>query len=388
MKILEALLNADVVIIGAGFFGATVAERIATELGKRVVVLDRRSHIGGNAYSERFPGSEIEVHEYGSHIFHTSNERVWKYLNQFTAFNDYRHFVAAVHRDRYFPMPINLATISAFLGRMVTPLEAREWIDQNRSAFSANNLEEHAVNLIGRPLYEAFIRDYTWKQWQTDPRELPAEIIQRLPIRLTFNSRYFGDRWEGIPADGYASIFEKMLSSVHISVFLETDFRDIRHYLDAGQLLVYTGALDAFFDYSEGTLGWRTVDLDFELLEIEDFQDTSVVNYVDRDHPFTRIHEFKHFHPERSFASDHTLIAREYSRFALKDDDPYYPIGSQVDRSLLGRYRERCRSLPNVIFGGRLGTYKYLDMHMAIASALQCFDNQVRPWILASDQKG
>lgn len=383
MSLLNAVREADVVIVGAGFFGATVAERVANELGRRVVVIDRRPHIGGNSWSERYAGTDIEVHRYGSHIFHTSNERVWNYVNKFTAFNDYRHHVIAVHRGQAFSMPINLGTIASFLGRVVTPAEAQAWIESNRPVgVNAQNLEDHAIAQIGQPLYEAFIKGYTRKQWQTDPRSLPKEVIQRLPVRLTFDGRYFSDRWEGIPLEGYGAVFRKMLNSELISSFVSVDFDEVREHIDASQLVIFTGPIDAYFRHEEGVLGWRTVDLEYEVLEVNDYQGTSVVNYVDLDVQHTRIHEFKHFHPERNSSSDHTVIAREFSRSAGPRDDPYYPINSSADREILERYRSRAKSLKNTLFGGRLGSYQYLDMHMAIASALQCFEDRVRPWIV------
>jgi UDP-galactopyranose mutase len=371
-------VNTDLVIAGAGLFGLTVAERCARELGLRVLVAERRDHIGGNAYSEVEPSTGIEVHRYGAHLFHTSNERVWDYVNRFTAFTDYRHRVFSIFKGRVYPMPINLGTICEYFGRAMSPDQARALIaEQAGEVAEPKNLEEKAISLIGRPLYEAFIRGYTAKQWQTDPRELPAEIITRLPVRYTFDNRYFADRYEGLPVDGYTAWLERMADHPRIEVRLGTDFFDLDA---AGNVpVVYTGPLDRYFGHREGTLGWRTLDFEREVLPTGDFQGTPVMNYADEDVPYTRVHEFRHFHPEREYPADRTVIVREYSRFAEAGDEPYYPIDTAEDRARLTRYRELARAEKDVLFGGRLGTYRYLDMHMAIASALTMYDNRLRP---------
>ncbi|MCE6996923.1 UDP-galactopyranose mutase [Saccharothrix sp. S26] len=375
----------DLIVVGSGFFGLTVAERTASQLDKRVLVLERRAHIGGNAYSEPEPETGIEVHRYGAHLFHTSNKRVWDYVNQFTEFTGYQHRVFAMHAGQAYQFPMGLGLISQFLGRYLSPEEARAWVAEQAAEFDskdAKNLEEKAISLIGRPLYEAFVRDYTAKQWQTDPKELPAAVISRLPVRYTFDNRYFNDTYEGLPVDGYTAWLERMADHPNIEVRLNTDFFDVRDEIPAGTPVVYTGPLDRYFDYSEGWLGWRTLDFEQEVLPVGDFQGTPVMNYNDAEFPFTRIHEFRHFHPEREYPSDKTVIVREFSRSAEKDDEPYYPINTAEDRAKLERYRELARAEAaerNVIFGGRLGTYKYLDMHMAIGSALSVFDNKIAP---------
>ncbi|GAA4130128.1 UDP-galactopyranose mutase [Actinomadura keratinilytica] len=366
---------------GSGFFGLTVAERCAAELGLRVLVLERRGHIGGNAYSEPEPETGIEVHRYGAHLFHTSNERVWEYARRFTEFTGYRHQVYTTFKGRVYPMPINLGTICAYFGRVFTPDEARALIaGQAAEVSDPANLEEKAISLIGRPLYEAFIRGYTAKQWQTDPRELPAEVITRLPVRYTFDNRYFNDTYEGLPVDGYTAWLERMADHPRIEVRLNTDFFDVRDDVVGNVPVVYTGPLDRYFGYVHGELGWRTLDFETEVKDTGDFQGTAVMNYADEDVPYTRIHEFRHFHPERDwYPPDRTVIMREYSRFAARDDEPYYPIGTPADRDRLLAYRRLARGEEGVLFGGRLGTYKYLDMHMAIASALSMVDNKLRP---------
>ena len=375
-------MRADVVVVGSGFFGLTVAERMANDLGLQVLVIDRRHHIGGNAYSENESRTGIEVHRYGAHLFHTSNERVWRYVNRFTSFTGYQHRVFSVFKGRVYPLPINLGTICAYVGRHLSPAEARALVREHAQevpADGAANLEEKAISLIGRPLYEAFVRGYTAKQWQTDPRELSADIITRLPVRYTFDNRYFQDTYEGLPTEGYAAWLTRMADSPGVDVQLGVDFFDVRRDLPPGVPIVYTGPLDRYFDYAEGPLAWRTLDFEPEVLDVGDFQGTPVMNYADEDVPWTRIHEFRHFHPERAHPADRTVIVREFSRAAGPGDEPYYPINTATDRERLRRYRERAAAEPGVLFGGRLGTYKYLDMHMAIASALTMVDNVLGP---------
>ncbi len=383
----DLVVSPDLVVVGSGFFGLTIAERAATQLDKRVLVVERRAHLGGNAYSEPDSETGIEVHRYGAHLFHTSNERVWEYVNRFTDFTGYQHRVFTIFRGRVYPMPVNLATICEFAGRSMSPDEARAWVAEHAAEIDvddAQNFEEKGVALVGRPLYEAFFEGYTAKQWQTDPKNLPASIVSRLPVRYTFDNRYFNDTHEGLPVDGYTAWLERMADHPNIEVHLDTDWFDIRDGLEDVPT-VYTGPLDRYFDFCEGELGWRTLDFEPEVVTTTgDFQGTPVMNYADRDVPFTRIHEFRHFHPERkNYPGDKTVIVREYSRFAESGDEPYYPINTPDDRAKLERYRELARKEATnrkVLFGGRLGTYKYLDMHMAIGSALTMFDNRIAPW--------
>ena len=380
-------MTADLVVVGSGLFGLTIAEQAATELGLKVALLDRRSHIGGNAYSEKEKQTGIEVHRYGAHLFHTSNERVWEYVNRFTEFTNYVHRVYTRHNGIVYPMPINLGTINQFFNAAYSPAEAKALIAEQAGELAGTdpqNLNDKGISLIGRPLYEAFIKHYAAKQWQTPPEELPASIISRLPVRYNYDNRYFNDKYEGLPVDGYAAWLERMAAHPNIEVHLNTDFFEPGHQYSRENVLgqipvVYTGPVDRYFDYAEGDLSWRTIDLEEEVLPIEDFQGCSVMNYPDADVPFTRIHEFRHFHPERDYTKDATVIMREYSRFANKGDEPYYPVNTSVDREKLLAYRDLAKGENNVLFGGRLGTYKYLDMHMAIGAALSMFDNKIRP---------
>lgn len=376
-------MNYDLVVVGSGFFGLTVAERMANR-GLRVLVLERRPHIGGNAYSEVDEETGIEVHTYGPHLFHTSNERVWDYVNRFTSFTDYQHHVFTNVGGEVFQMPINLGTVNQFFRSSYSPGEARALIAEQASEIEGtpDNLEDKAISLIGRPLYEAFIRGYTAKQWQTDPRELSAAIISRLPVRYTYNNRYFSDTYEGLPKDGYTAWLTRMADQERIDVRTSVDFFDATQPFNkkdlVGQIpIVYTGPIDEYFNYSEGNLSWRTLDFEQEVVGVGDFQGAPVMNYGDESVPYTRIVEYRHFHPERNYQNEKTVIAYEYSRFASVDDEPYYPVNTSRDREMLLRYRERMKTEPLVYFGGRLGTYKYLDMHMAIASALSLIDNRL-----------
>ena len=375
-------MNPDLVIVGSGFFGLTIAERCASDLGLKVLVLERRHHIGGNAYTAPDPETGIEVHVYGAHLFHTSNKRVWEYANRFTDFTDYQHRVYTNHAGQVYPMPINLGTINQFFDAAYSPDQARALIKEQASELGdkePENFVEKGVSLIGRPLYEAFIAHYTAKQWQTDPSMLSADIITRLPVRYTYNNRYFSDTYEGLPVDGYTAWLMRMSAHENIEVRLDTDFFDVRDEYVGKVPVVYTGPLDEYFDKSEGELSWRTLDFEREVVATGDFQGTPVMNYPDPDVPYTRIHEFRHMHPERDYPTDRTVIMREFSRFAEKGDEPYYPVNTAEDRAKLLKYRELAEKEPMVLFGGRLGTYKYLDMHMAIGSALSMYDNKLKP---------
>ncbi len=388
-------MNPDLVVVGSGFFGLTVAQQLA-EHGRRVLVIDRRDHIGGNAYSEIDPETGIEVHRYGAHLFHTSNTRVWDYANRFTAFTPYQHRVFTTHAGQVFSMPINLGTINQFFGAAHTPDEARALIAEQAAEMDGiepSNFVEKGVSLIGRPLYEAFIAHYTAKQWQTDPEQLSADIISRLPVRYTYDNRYFNDTYEGLPVDGYTAWLERMADHDRIEVRLSTDFFDEGQPISKGNVVgnvpvVFTGPVDRYFGYAAGRLGWRTLDFEREVVATGDFQGCPVMIYPDPDVPYTRIDEFRHFHPERDarHPKDRSVIMREYSRFATGDDEPYYPVNTAEDRAGLLAYRDLARTEKDVLFGGRLGTYQYLDMHMAIGAALSMVDNKLLPHFATGEQ--
>ena len=376
--------SSELIIVGAGFFGSVIADVASREFGLTSTIIESRSHIGGNAYSYAEPSTGIEVHKYGSHLFHTSNERVISWVSSFVELNDYVHRVFTTHKNQVFSMPVNLHTMSQFFGSSLNPASARELIESKRTRLSgrAQNLYEKGISSIGPELFEAFFGGYTAKQWQQDPRELPAEVISRLPVRFSFDSRYFSESFQGVPVGGYGEWFERILDNPQISTFLDLDFFDVRRLItDSGKTVVYSGPIDRYFDYSEGRLGWRTVDFEWETLEsTNDYQGCSVMNFADRDVAHTRIHEFRHLHPEADYGEG-TVIAREYSRQAQNSDEPYYPINTNDDRQMLARYRERAANEDRVVFGGRLGSYQYLDMHMAIASALNTLETEVVPLV-------
>ncbi len=371
-----------VIVVGSGFFGATIAHLVAVELDVPVLVLERREHGGGNSFSEIDPETGIEFHRYGSHLFHTSNAKVWEFVNRFSAFNNYRHRVFTFHDNRMFTMPINLMTINRFFGKSFKPAEAAAFLAEKAAAegiAAPTNLEEKAISQIGRDLYAAFVRDYTAKQWETDPKELPASIISRLPVRFSYDDFYFSDRYEGLPVDGYGKIFQRMLNHPRIHVELGVDFFAARAALAPSALIIYTGPVDRYFEYRHGALGWRTLDFELERPAVSDYQGAAVVNYPELQFKHTRIHEFKHLHPERAQNPKQTLIMREYSRFASGNDEPYYPIGRTEDRQRYELYREMAEAEPSVVFGGRLGTYRYLDMHQAISAAMKSFETEIAP---------
>ncbi|MBD5137540.1 MAG: UDP-galactopyranose mutase [Lachnospiraceae bacterium] len=367
-------MSRPILIVGAGMFGSVMAERIASQLKRPVTVIDKRPHIGGNCWSEIDPETGIEFHKYGPHIFHTSNKEVWDYISQFTEWNNYQHHGWTRYQGKVYSLPINLQTINAFYGKNLSPEQARNFIAAEAAKEQIKepqNLEEKAVSLIGRPLYEAFIRGYTIKQWEKDPRELAPEIITRLPVRFNYNGRYFNDRWEGIPLDGYGKMFERMLDDPLITVRLNTDWFDIRETVPSEALVIYTGPIDRFFDYRLGNLEWRTVKFEKIRYDIPDFQGAAIVNCSDADISYTRTSEYRHFHPERSILGK-TVVFNEYSYFSSNDDDPYYPISTERNRSMYNSYKKIF--IKNVIFGGRLGTYQYLDMDKAVHNALHDFE--------------
>jgi len=376
----------DLLIVGSGLFGLTVAERAAMS-GLKVVIVEKRNHIGGNAFSYKDSNTNIDIHKYGSHIFHTSNQIVWDYVNRYTEFNNYVHKVYTRYNNEIYSMPINLGTINQFFKAALSPSEAKNLIlgqKFSNNSSRSDSLEEKAISLIGEDLYLAFIKGYTKKQWQVDPSELPAEIITRLPIRYNYNNSYFDDIWQGIPKSGYTNWFERMVDHKNIEIHYNSDFFDPKSIYfkgsTVGQLpIVYTGPVDQYFNHSYGSLLWRTLDFEIETLMTNDFQGNSVINYANEEIPFTRIHEFKHLHPEQNelYELNSTVIMKEFSRMSSVQDEPFYPVNSEKDRKILNNYRQIQVNEKNVYFGGRLGTYKYLDMHMAIASALTLWKNQL-----------
>ena len=382
-------MDADLVIVGAGLFGLTVAQQAVEKHGAKVEIIDVRDHIGGNAYSYMDKETGAEIHKYGAHLFHTSNPRVWEYVNRFTEFTDYVHRVYTTHNGEVFPLPINLGTINQFFHAHYTPAEAKALIAEQAGELAGPdpaNLNDKGISLIGRPLYEAFIKNYTAKQWQTDPSELPAGIIKRLPVRFNYDNRYFRDTWEGLPKDGYTAWMERMIDDPRIHVTLNTDFFDESQPLNKKALVgkvpvVYTGPVDRYFDYELGDLKWRTVDFKEVRYDEGDHFGCPVMNFADSDVPYTRAIEFKNFNPERKDSQnpDKTVVWEEYSRFATREDEPYYPVNTAEDKALYEQYAAKAAQEPKVVFGGRLGTYKYYDMHNVIDTALTAYEEQVAP---------
>lgn len=358
----------DFVVVGAGLFGAVFAHEVK-KAGKKVLVIEKRDHIGGNCYSYDDPETDINIHKYGPHIFHTPDKRIWNYINTFADFNNYQHRVLTTAGGKVYSLPINLATINRFYNLNLTPAEAAEFLKSKTSNIaSPQNLEDKAVSLIGRELYEAFIKGYTIKQWNCDPVELPAEVITRLPVRTSYNDIYYHDNYQGMPVGGYEPIFEKLLENVPLE--LETDFFEKRDYWKSvAGTLVYTGPIDRYFDYRWGNLRWRSCRFEMERMSLNDYQGVSIMNYADRDVPYTRILEPKHFYRERAHLSRGTVIIREYPC----DDpaQPYYPVRLKTDQEILAKYQEAQSREKDVVFGGRLAEYKYYDMWQVISRALE-----------------
>ena len=357
----------DYVVVGAGFFGAVFA-REATDAGKTVLVVEKRGHIGGNCYTYEFEDSGIIVPLYGPHIFHTDSPEIWQYLHRFTEFNRYQHRPLTTHAGKVYTLPINLGTINAFYGVTLTPGDVQAFLRERTPTIpEPKNFEEKAISLIGPDLYNAFFKGYSTKQWKMDLTKLPAELITRLPVRQSYYDSYYEDRYQGMPLHGYTAVFERLLDGIPVE--LNTDFGVDRSYWRSRcQTLVYTGPVDEYFDCCYGQLRWGSVRFETESVPVPDYQGTSVMNFADSDVAYTRIVEPKHFHRERRFSEDRTVIIREYSCFDAAR--PYYPVRLAEDLALLERYRALAANEPGVIFGGRLAEYKYYDMDDVVAEAL------------------
>lgn len=353
----------DFVIVGAGFFGATFA-RLATDAGRRCIVIDRRDHVGGNAYTYRV--DDIDVHRYGPHIFHTNSAEIWNFVNRFSVFNNYVHCPKARRDGRIYSLPFNMNTFYQIWG-VQTPAEAKQLISDQIVDGPAHNLEQQALALVGRDIYDRLIRDYTQKQWHKHPRDLPAEIIKRLPLRWTYDDRYFDDRYQGIPQDGYTALFERMLDGIDIE--LNIDFaQDQQYWFNQSRHLIYTGAIDEFFGYRHGALEYRTLEFDTQIHDTDNFQGTAVINSCDADTPYTRTIEHRHF---SSCRSPRTVITHEIPVAWQPGRIPYYPINDKMNDAKYTLYRNDADRLPHVTFGGRLAEYRYYDMHQVIGSAMK-----------------
>ena len=362
----------DYLIVGSGLFGAVFANE-AKKKGKKCLVVEKRLHIAGNIYTEEVEG--IQVHRYGAHIFHTSNKMVWDYMRQFAEFNRYTNSPVAYYKGEIYNMPFNMNTFYKMWGT-ITPDEAREKIaEQIRESGikTPTNLEEQAISLVGRDIYEKLVKGYTEKQWGRRATELPPEIIKRLPVRFTYDNNYFNDAYQGIPIGGYTQIIEKMLEGVE--VLLNTDYLEEKDKFDQmAEKVVYTGPVDAYFDYKYGDLEYRAVRFETEVLETENYQGNAVVNYTEYEVPYTRIIEHKHF---EYGTQAKTVISREYPVTWHKGEEPYYPVNNEKNNLLYQKYEEDALNEKKVIFGGRLGRYKYYDMHHVVAEALQCAKNEL-----------
>jgi UDP-galactopyranose mutase len=356
----------NIAIVGAGFSGAVIARQLA-EVGCQVSVFDGRSHIAGNCHTERDAQTGVMVHSYGPHIFHTNNEKVWKYVQQFDEFLPFINRVKAIYNDRIYSLPINLMTINSFFGKTFSPAEAAAFMAElgDASITDPQTFEEQALRFVGKDLYEAFLKGYTLKQWGLHPSALPASILKRLPVRFNYDDNYYASKFQGMPVHGYTHIVKGILDHVNITVHLDSVFA--RSSAANYDHVFYSGPIDAWFEFSHGRLGYRTLDFEVER-HTGDYQGNAVINYCNEDVPYTRISEHKHFAPWEEH--EQTLIYKEHSRLCEEADIPYYPIRLVQDKALLTQYVTLARNEPNTTFVGRLGTYRYLDMHVTIAEAL------------------
>ena len=367
----------DYLVVGAGLFGSIFA-RQATDAGKKVLVIDKRPNVAGNIYTQNIEG--INVHIYGAHIFHTNNKKVWDYITQFAEFNRFTNSPVANYKGELYSLPFNMYTFNKMWG-VVTPEQAQQKINEQRAEITGEpkNLEEQAISLVGRDIYEKLIKGYTEKQWGRDCKDLPAFIIKRLPVRLTFDNNYFNALYQGIPIGGYTKLVENILSGIEVR--LNTDYLEHKQELDAlAEKVVYTGPIDAYFDYKLGALEYRSVRFETELLDIPNFQGNAAVNYTDRETPFTRIIEHKWFEfgkDENGEELPKTVISREYSSEWKPGDEPYYPVNDEKNSSLYEQYKSLAQGQGKVIFGGRLGEYKYYDMDAVIAAALKLCEDEL-----------
>lgn len=364
----------DYLVVGSGLFGAIFAYEAANK-GKRVKVIEKRSHIAGNIYTKEQEG--IQVHEYGAHIFHTSDKKIWNYVNKFADFNRYTNSPIANFKGEIYNLPFNMNTFNKLWG-VIVPDEAEAVINEQRSVLKGKipeNLEEQAISLVGTDIYEKLIKHYTEKQWGKKCTELPTFIIRRLPVRFTYDNNYFNDIYQGIPIGGYTQIIEKMLNHPNIVVELNTDFFERKEsYLREFPKIVFTGMIDQFFDYKLGKLEYRSLRFETEVINASNYQGNAVVNYTDAETPYTRIIEHKHF----EFGNqEKTIITKEYSKKWESGDEPYYPVNDEKNNHLYKSYKKLAEEYGNIIFGGRLGQYRYYDMHQVIAAALQCVEKEL-----------
>ena len=386
----------DYLIVGTGLFGAIFAYE-ANKRGKKCLIIDKREHVGGNIYTEK--KEEINVHKYGAHIFHTSDEEVWKYINQFVEFNRYTNSPVAVYKNELYNLPFNMNTFNKLWG-VITPVQALQKIEEEKKEANITepkNLEEQAISLVGKTIYEKLIKGYTEKQWGKKCTELPSFIIKRLPVRLIYDNNYFNDKYQGIPIGGYTQIIEKMLSgklydnngkeeietNSSIDVRLNYDYFEHKEELEnIADKIIFTGPIDKYYDYKFGELEYRSLKFETETLDGDNYQGNAVVNYTEYEIPYTRIIEHKHFEMGKSLGNDKiinkTIVTREYPDTWTKEKEPYYPINNDKNNELYEKYSKLANEDNNIIFGGRLGQYKYYDMDKVIASVLECVKNELK----------
>lgn len=364
----------DYLIVGSGLFGSIFAYE-ANKKGKKCLVIEKRSHIGGNIYTENIEG--IQVHKYGAHIFHTSNKEIWQYINNFAEFNRYTNSPVARYKDELYNMPFNMNTFNKLWG-VITPKEAKDKIEEEKREAGIKgpkNLEEQAISLVGKTIYEKLVKGYTEKQWGKRATELPSFIIKRLPVRFIYDNNYFNDKYQGIPIGGYTQIIEKMLKGIEVK--LNYDFFDHREELEkVAEKIIFTGPIDKYYNYKFGELEYRSLRFETEVLDLENYQGNAVVNYTEYEIPYTRIIEHKHFEYEND--NPKTVITKEYPDEWVQGKEPYYTINDEKNNSLYQKYLELAKNDKNIIFGGRLGQYKYFDMDKVIAEALNCVNTELK----------
>ncbi len=365
-------------VVGTGFWGSVFAERIASVLNEKVLVIDKRKHIGGNCYSYIDEKTGIECHKYGSHIFHTSLQNVWDYVNRFSGFNNYKHRVLITSKNKVYSMPVNLATVNSYYNLNLKPFEADAFLKKEKGKIkNPSNFEEKAISLIGKRLYEAFIKNYTFKQWGTNPKNLPAEIITRLPVRTNYDDNYYYDIYQGMPLNGYTGIISNILSHKNITVRTDCDYYDIKNKLPKNCKIIFTGMPDKLSDYKYGRLRWRSLKFKWERHNCADFIGNAAMNFADLDVPYTRIHEFKHYHPEKKaiFEAPTTVICFEHPQQYREGREAYYPVNDKKNNELHEKYMNEISKNKNIIIGGRLGSYRYWDMDKTIENSLSTFKN-------------
>ena len=359
----------DYLIVGAGFYGAICAHELVKR-GKSVLVIEKRDHIGGNCYTRELEG--IHVHEYGPHIFHTNDQGIWEWINQFAEFNNYKNTPVANYKGEIYSLPFSMWTFSQMWG-VKTPEEAQAVIDSQKFEGKVTNLEEQALSLVGKDIYEKLIKGYTTKQWRKDPKDLPASIIKRLPVRFTYDNNYFNDKYQGIPEGGYTQIFEKLLQGVNIK--FNVDYFERKEQWDSvAENVIYTGPIDKFFDYQHGDLEYKSIRWENELMNKSNHQGCAVMNYTDVEVPYTRVIEHKYFDDQKQ---DMTYVSKEFPQEYKRGVEPFYPVNDAKNTEIYRKYKAMADELPNVHFGGRLATYKYYDMHQVIAAALHDLETKL-----------